>query len=472
MDELKKTMFLFCETGNSVAIQDILKQGVSVNCQDDIGSTPLHIAAAYGRIELVDALVREGAEIDRPNNFGWTPIMQAARNGQSTVAIKLLNNGVNVNLKNKLGANLLALAVASNDEATITAVINDMSHKIVDLSLDPLPLAIASLHGFTNVVTTLLKKGFNPNTATSCTGLTALMMASYNGHYSVAEQLLKNYCDPEITNCINQNALDIAFEMGHEKIQSLLTKKTKVRSNSFANQQPSQVPAVSSVTAIGIPGSYPRPSAGIFRIPRNNTRFSSYNRDSPSTTVLLFCIVTSLQANQVQVSHPKIPVHSLNLGDTPGHLSVASGEGCFTPPHPSPSPTPMSNKCEIDHAQDDTTVLSTSKPVLNLDSFLLKLGLQEYIPIFTKQESIVWKVMEEDVVERGFVMIVKTMYEDNLSCVKMKKGWTEWFHTKIESIGGVSSHLMVMDKVARKLGEERMKAMRFADEGRGSTGIA
>nr|CAD7446622.1 unnamed protein product [Timema bartmani] len=172
--------------------------------------------------------------------------MQAARNGQSTVAIKLLNNGVNVNLKNKLGANLLTLAVASNDEATITAVINDMSHKIVDLSLDPLPLAIASLQGFNNVVTTLLKKGFNPNTATSCTG---------------------------------------------------------------------QVPVVSSITAIGIPGSYPRPSAGIFRIPRNK-----------------------------------------------------------------------SNKCEIDHVQDDTTVLSTSKPVLNLDSFLLKLGLQEYIPIFTKQE--------------------------------------------------------------------------------------
>nr|CAD7395827.1 unnamed protein product [Timema poppensis] len=124
----------------SVQAAACITAGVSVNCQDDIGSTPLHVAAAYGRVELVDALVREGAEIDRPNNFGWTPIMQAARNGQSTVAIKLLNNGVNVNLKNKLGANLLALAVASNDEKTITAVINDMSHKIVDLSLDPLPL--------------------------------------------------------------------------------------------------------------------------------------------------------------------------------------------------------------------------------------------------------------------------------------------------------------------------------------------
>nr|CAD7426863.1 unnamed protein product [Timema monikensis] len=225
--------------------------GVSVNCQDDIGSTPLHIAAAYGRVELVDALVREGAEIDRPNNFGWTPIMQAARNGQSTVAIKLMNNGVNVNLKNKLGANLLALAVASNDEKTITAVINDMSHKIVDLSLDPLPLVIASLQGFTDVVSTLLKKGFNPNTATSCTGLTALMMASYNGHYSVAEQLLKNNCDPEITNCINQNALDIAFEMGHEKIQSLLTKKTKA--------DPAILPSI-PYNILVLPASILRPS--------------------------------------------------------------------------------------------------------------------------------------------------------------------------------------------------------------------
>nr|CAD7257311.1 unnamed protein product [Timema shepardi] len=175
----------------SVQAAACITAGVSVNCQDDIGSTPLNIAAAYGRVELVDALVREGAEIDRPNNFGWTPIMQAARNGQSTVAIKLLNNGVNVNLKNKLGANLLALAVASNDEKTITAVINDMSHKIVDLSLDPLPLVIASLQGFTDVVSTLLKKGFNPNTATSCTGGSSHPSKYSLQYFSIACQYVK-----------------------------------------------------------------------------------------------------------------------------------------------------------------------------------------------------------------------------------------------------------------------------------------
>jgi hypothetical protein len=56
------------------AVKKFIDQGDQVRRADDEGYTPLHWAAEYGHIKLVDALIRKGADVGAMTWDGWTPL--------------------------------------------------------------------------------------------------------------------------------------------------------------------------------------------------------------------------------------------------------------------------------------------------------------------------------------------------------------------------------------------------------------
>ncbi len=75
------------------------------------GKTALIIAAAWGRLGIVELLLQKDAEVDAKNSGGWTALRCAARHRHLDVAKVLLKKGANVNAKDNCGETALHDAV-------------------------------------------------------------------------------------------------------------------------------------------------------------------------------------------------------------------------------------------------------------------------------------------------------------------------------------------------------------------------
>jgi len=59
--------------GDHLAVELLIKAGLDVNLQGDMGNTPLHYAKKFGHDEIVSLLVQQGASTEIRNDFGKTP---------------------------------------------------------------------------------------------------------------------------------------------------------------------------------------------------------------------------------------------------------------------------------------------------------------------------------------------------------------------------------------------------------------
>ena len=96
--------------GNLEAIKQNLAVGVLVDAREPAGgSTPLIVAALFGRTESAALLLQKGAKIDARKNDGATALHVAAFFCQPDTAQLLLDKGADVTAKNNSGATPLDL---------------------------------------------------------------------------------------------------------------------------------------------------------------------------------------------------------------------------------------------------------------------------------------------------------------------------------------------------------------------------
>jgi len=98
---------------NEVSVRLLLAEGAEVDARDEIGKTPLIIAADKGYFPIVQLLIQNGADINAQHNLHWTALMFAAGNGHSAIVKLLVENGVNMNLVSKSDYTALILASAA-----------------------------------------------------------------------------------------------------------------------------------------------------------------------------------------------------------------------------------------------------------------------------------------------------------------------------------------------------------------------
>eukprot|EP01087_Luapelamoeba_hula_P009705 TRINITY_DN2528_c0_g2_i1.p1 TRINITY_DN2528_c0_g2~~TRINITY_DN2528_c0_g2_i1.p1 ORF type:complete len:136 (-),score=27.55 TRINITY_DN2528_c0_g2_i1:108-515(-) len=75
----------------------------TVNERDDMGNTPLHLAAAAGHLPIVMALVREqGVDVNAQNSLGKTPLHDAVwRNNEQVVKFLIETVKVKTDIRDK-----------------------------------------------------------------------------------------------------------------------------------------------------------------------------------------------------------------------------------------------------------------------------------------------------------------------------------------------------------------------------------
>jgi serine/threonine-protein phosphatase 6 regulatory ankyrin repeat subunit B len=94
------------------SIEMILAAGAEVNGTDKAGRTPLHFAAEYGRMWVLQLFLSKGADISKRDRDGRTPLHMAAKSrSMAADNVKLLlANGADPNAKDMSGKTPIELA--------------------------------------------------------------------------------------------------------------------------------------------------------------------------------------------------------------------------------------------------------------------------------------------------------------------------------------------------------------------------
>jgi len=95
----------------------------NINATDINGDTPVHLAARYGRAEILKTLVQNKPEaVNKPNKAGETPLMAAVKRGDTQVITILVDAGADATY-GMPSPSPLAIAIQQGDAAAITALI-------------------------------------------------------------------------------------------------------------------------------------------------------------------------------------------------------------------------------------------------------------------------------------------------------------------------------------------------------------
>ena len=142
-------------------IAGFVRMGVKVNQRNNKQETPLHVAAANTRNpEIIEALLEKGALITARDHDGFTPIHYAAAlNVNAQVLRQLLapKYGGNYNVVEKYNTTPLHMAAQFNKNHAIVALLLDLGAEInLENSSGDLPIHLAAAHNPNPSVTEIL----------------------------------------------------------------------------------------------------------------------------------------------------------------------------------------------------------------------------------------------------------------------------------------------------------------------------
>ncbi len=113
----QEAFFRAIETGDSVQIEQMIKDGIDVNIKDARGNTALMEAAARGYEKLVKLFIEKGADVNAKNDYGETALLLVVRHSQDMEkgpieAVRwLLEKNVDVNVKDEWEGTALSYAI-------------------------------------------------------------------------------------------------------------------------------------------------------------------------------------------------------------------------------------------------------------------------------------------------------------------------------------------------------------------------
>ena len=228
--------------GNVEVVQALLECGGGVEATDGGGTTPLHVAAARSRHDIVLALLKARAPVGQANKEGKTALHIACDLGgkfcDATIGA-LLEHGASTARKDEGGCTPLHVAILSlkYDEVSATADPRDKPCSVSEATVGSQDkrrsvsetdsrkkstLPSASVNKSCEEVVELLVAHGAPVGALDHTGKSPLRLACERGHVGVARVLLRAGASPELRGEEGVNPLHTACSRGEAEMVKLL----------------------------------------------------------------------------------------------------------------------------------------------------------------------------------------------------------------------------------------------------------
>ena len=100
----RTTLSTATEAGNHVMVRLLLEDPrISIDLADKNGITPLHLAAAFKRVDIIEMLIQASADVDALDYLNGTPLHYAAYGGTPEIVTQLLEAGANDKLADNAG---------------------------------------------------------------------------------------------------------------------------------------------------------------------------------------------------------------------------------------------------------------------------------------------------------------------------------------------------------------------------------
>lgn len=190
---------------------------------DPAGSTLLHHAAGFGKIETMRLLVAAGADVNAKNRRGSTPLHWSVPD-EAKVRL-LLKHGAAVNAKQSDNRTPLYLAaMLGNGRSILALLLEHGADPNLKAANGRTPLMAAASRGDDQAVRRLLAAKAAIDAADSA-GETALMAAATMGSAATVRALLESGADARLATKRGETALGFAGTAGEETVVRLLLER-------------------------------------------------------------------------------------------------------------------------------------------------------------------------------------------------------------------------------------------------------
>lgn len=216
LDGRHSTPLHFAAGYNRVPVVEfLLENGAEVHAADKGGLVPLHNACSYGHFEVTELLVKHGANVNVADLWKFTPLHEAAAKGKYEIVKLLLKHGADPSKKNRDGATPLDL-------------VREGDQDVADLLRGNSALLDAAKKGnLARVQRLVTPENINCRDAQGRNSTPLHLAAGYN-NYEVAEYLLENGADVNAQDKGGLIPLHNASSYGHLDIAALLIKHKTV----------------------------------------------------------------------------------------------------------------------------------------------------------------------------------------------------------------------------------------------------
>ncbi|MCB1157831.1 MAG: ankyrin repeat domain-containing protein [Leptospiraceae bacterium] len=234
--------------GNLNISRLLLDAGAEIDNQDKYGDTPLMSAAIGGHFKLLELLIQKKADVNRQNKQGKTALIRAVEFEQIEIAKLLLDNQAKLSLLDGEGKSAMLYAVESGNKEMIRllnrygannpykalyscikannlpcfqkSLISEDMLSYRENGKDSL-LKIAIAEGSTNIINFILQHELSDSLFSDKEGSEMLLLASRLGDIKLVQKLLDKGASLHYSNAKGENALYIACQHKHTQLVSL-----------------------------------------------------------------------------------------------------------------------------------------------------------------------------------------------------------------------------------------------------------
>uniref|UniRef100_A0A672QIT7 Ankyrin repeat and sterile alpha motif domain-containing protein 1B n=1 Tax=Sinocyclocheilus grahami TaxID=75366 RepID=A0A672QIT7_SINGR len=208
--------------GHRDVVLKLLQFEATTNVADSKGCFPLHLAAWRGDVDIVQILIHHGpshSRVNEQNHEKETALHCAAQYGHSDVVRVLLHELTDPSMRNSRGETPLDLAALYGRLQVVRMLLTAHPNLMSCNTRKHTPLHLAARNGHYATVRVLLEADMDVNTQTEKGS--ALHEAALFGKMDVVQLLLDSGIDANIRDCQGRSALDILREHPSQKSQQI-----------------------------------------------------------------------------------------------------------------------------------------------------------------------------------------------------------------------------------------------------------
>ena len=211
----------------SILLEILGRPGIDVNYRDTKGYTALALASTTTHVSVVKILLNY-VDVDSPNNIGSTPLIIAAEGGKDEMVMEMLKHNADWRLQNHDGHTAFMKAIIHGHPQVVKVL---LAHKAFDHSEDDsrrtaMHIACSAEETKPDMIDLLHEQGLNVDAADDC-GRTPLHHACRVGNIDVAKALLALHANVCIKDSFERTPLYVAWQNGHTDLVKLLESHHK-----------------------------------------------------------------------------------------------------------------------------------------------------------------------------------------------------------------------------------------------------